>query len=169
MRRARAAAHQFTTGDHHMYFEDLTEGAVYRTGSHVLTAEELRDFAAAYDPQPMHLDPDFASRTPFGDVIASGFQTMALAWRLWAETGMGDHGRGGIALGDVRWHRPLYAGTELRSIVHIEKVRVTSRGKGAVTMRFEVVDQDDRLLMEFATTGLLARLADEVDSLAVER
>jgi acyl dehydratase len=82
---------------------------------------------------------------------------------------MDDHGRGGIALGDVRWHRPLYAGTEVRSIVHIEKVRVTSRGKGAATMRFHVVDQDDELLMEFATTGLFARLADEADLLAVER
>jgi acyl dehydratase len=153
----------------HMYFEDLAEGAVYRTGSHVLTPEELHQFAAAYDPQPMHLDRDFASRGPFGDVIASGFQTMALAWRLWVETGMGDHGRGGIALGDVRWHRPLYAGTELRAIVHIQHVRVTSQGKGLATMRFEVVDQDDALLLEFSTTGLFARLADEVSALAVER
>ena len=32
-----------------------------------------------------------------------------------------------------------------------------------------IVDQDDELLMEFATTGLFARLADEADSLAVER
>ena len=151
-----------------MYFEDLTDGAVYRTGSHLLTPEELHQFAAAYDPQPMHLDRDFASRGPFGDVIASGFQTMALAWRLWVETGMGDHGRGGIALGDVRWHRPLYAGTELHALVHIEHVRVTSQGKGLATMRFEVVDQDDTLLLEFWTTGLFARLTDEVPSLAVE-
>jgi acyl dehydratase len=151
-----------------MHFEDLTEGAVYRTGSHVLTAEELHQFAASYDPQPMHLDRDFAARGPFGDVIASGFQTMALAWRLWVDTGMGDHGRGGVALGDVRWHRPLYAGTELRAVVHIDHVRVTSRGKGLATMRFEVVDQDDALLMEFSTTGLFARSADEVDDLPVE-
>ncbi|SOC48560.1 Acyl dehydratase [Blastococcus aggregatus] len=152
-----------------MYFEDLSEGAVYRTGSHVLTADELREFAAAYDPQPMHLDRDFAARGPFGDVIASGFQTMALAWRLWVDTGMGDHGRGGIGLGEARWHRPLYAGTEVRSIVHIDQVRLTSQGKGLATMRFELVDQDGQLLLEFSTTGLFARLADEVDSLAVER
>ena len=150
-----------------MYFEELTEGAVYHTGSHVLTAGELHEFAAAYDPQPMHLDRDVAAQGPFGDVIASGFQTMALAWRLWVETGMDTHGRGGIALGDVRWHRPLYAGTELRSIVHIEHVRVTSQGKGLATMRFEVRDQDDALLLEFTTTGLFARLADETDSQAV--
>jgi acyl dehydratase len=150
-----------------MYFEELTEGAVYRTGSHVLTAGELHEFAAAYDPQPMHLDREVAAQGPFGDVIASGFQTMAIGWRLWVETGMDTHGRGGIALGNVRWHRPLYAGTELRSIVHIEHVRVTSQGKGLATMRFEVRDQDDALLLEFTTTGLFARLADEADSEAV--
>lgn len=152
-----------------MFFEDLKEGAVHRTGSHVLTPDELHQFAAAYDPQPMHLDHDFAAEGPFGDVIASGFQTMALAWRLWVETGMGEHGRGGIALGDVRWHRPLYAGTELYALVHIEHVRVTSLGKGLATMRFEVLDQDDELLLGFSTTGLFARLDDEVPSVAVER
>jgi acyl dehydratase len=144
-----------------VHFEELTEGAVYRTSSHVLTAEELRNFATAYDPQPMHLDRDAASRTHFGDVIASGFQTLALAWRLWVQTGMDGHGRGGVALGDVRWHRPVYAGTELRSVVHIERTRLTSQGKGLVTLRFELVDVQDRLVLEFTTTGLFARFADD--------
>jgi acyl dehydratase len=143
-----------------MYFEDLTEGAVFRTRSHVLTAEELHRFATDYDPQPMHLDRAAAADMPFGDVIASGFQTMALAWRLWVETGMDDHGRGGIALEDVRWHRPVYAGTELCSVVHILKTRVTSQGKGLATMRFEVVDGEDRLVLEFSTTGLFARMEE---------
>ncbi|MCW2725509.1 MAG: MaoC domain protein [Frankiales bacterium] len=144
-----------------MFFEDLTDGAVFRTRSHVLTAEELHRFATDFDPQPMHLDRAASADMPFGDVIASGFHTMALAWRLWVETGMGDHGRGGIALGDVRWHRPVYAGTELRSVVHILNTRVTSQGKGLATMHFEVVDGDDQLVMEFSTTGLFARMLNE--------
>ncbi len=144
-----------------MYFEELTEGAVYRTASHVLTEQELHGFASDYDPQPMHLDREAASRTDFGDVIASGFQTLALAWRLWVPTGMATHGRGGVALGDVRWHRPVYAGTELLSVVHVERTRITSSGKGLVTLRFELVDAQERLVLEFRTSGLFARLADE--------
>lgn len=145
-----------------MYFEDLIEGAEYRTGSHVLTAEEMKVFAEAFDPQPMHLDPVAASMTAFGDVIASGFHTMAVAWRLWVDTGMDGHGRGGIGLGDARWHRPVYAGTELHAVVHIEHTRVTRQGKGLATMRFEVRDDRDRIVLEFSTTGLFARRADEV-------
>lgn len=144
-----------------MYFEDLKDGAVYRTGSHVLTAEELKAFAESFDPQPMHLDPDRAAKGPFGDVIASGFHTMALAWRLWVETGMDTHGRGGIALGDVRWHRPVYAGDELHSVVHIEGARVTRQGKGLATLRFELRDAAEHLVLEFTTTGLFARRAEE--------
>ena len=147
-----------------MYFEDLTQGTEYRTGSHMLTAEELRAFAESFDPQPMHLDPGAASRTAFGDVIASGFQTMALAWRLWVEIGMDSHGRGGVGLGDARWHRPVYAGTELHAVVRIEHTRVTRQGKGLATMRFEVRDDRDRLVLEFSTTGLFARRADEDDA-----
>lgn len=140
-----------------MYFEDLKEGAVYRTGCHVLTADELRTFAETYDPQPMHLDPEAATQMSFDGVIASGFQTMAIAWRLWVDTGMADHGRGGIAMNDVRWHRPVYAGTTLHSHVHVKDVRLTSRGKGFATLRFAVLDGADRLVLEFSTSGLFAR------------
>lgn len=147
-----------------MYLEDLIEGAEYRTGSHVLTARELKAFAESFDPQPMHLDPEAASRTPFGDVIASGFHTMAIAWRLWVQMGMDSHGRGGVGLSDARWHRPVYADTELHAVVRIEHARVTRQGKGLATMRFQVRDERERLVLEFSTTGLFARRADEADA-----
>jgi acyl dehydratase len=136
----------------------------------VLTAKELREFAAAYDPQPIHLDPQAAANGPFGDVIASGFQTVALAWRLWVEAGMDDHGRGGISLTDVRWHRPVYTGTELSCAVHIEHTRITRQGKGLAVMKFEVfevADGQERLVAEFSSTGLFARMAEEADAEAV--
>ncbi|MCR1785656.1 hypothetical protein KVF89_24175 [Nocardioides carbamazepini] len=143
-----------------MFFEELRDGATYRTASHTVTADELDGFARDFDPQPMHLDAEASVLLPFGGVIASGFHTLALAWRLWVEIGLDDHGRGGIALGDVRWHRPVYAGTEVCSVVHIEGPRVTSQGKGLATMRFEVLDGDDQLLLTFATTGLFARRSE---------
>lgn len=143
-----------------MFFEEFTTGQVITTGSHVLTAEEIETFARAYDPQPIHLQPDRAATMPFGDVIASGYQTMAVAWRLWVERAMADHGRAGIALSDARWYRPVYAGTRLSCVVRIEEARLTSRGKGLVTMDFEVRDGEDRLVLTFRTTALMARAAD---------
>jgi acyl dehydratase len=143
-----------------LFFEEFATGQVIMTGWHVLTAEEIETFARAYDPQPIHLQPDWAAATPYGDVIASGYQTMAVAWRLWVERAMGEHGQAGIALSDARWYRPVYAGTRLSCIVRIEEARLTSQCKGLVTMGFDVKDGEDRLLLTFRTTALIAREAD---------
>jgi len=152
-----------------MFFEELVDGATHRTRSHTVTAEELHRFAAEFDPQPMHLDPVASSTLPFGDVIASGFHTIALAWRLWTEIGMGDHGRGGIALEQATWYRPVYAGTTVHARVEIVGPRVTRRGKGLAMMRFDVRDDRDAQLLTFSTTGLFARMADGPTSPRVER
>ncbi len=152
-----------------MFFEELVDGATHRTRYHTVTAEELHRFAADFDPQPMHLDPAASAALPFGEVIASGFHTIALAWRLWTEIGMGDHGRGGIALEQATWYRPVYAGTTLYAQVEIVGPRVTSGGKGLAMMRFDVRDDQDNQLLTFSTTGLFARMTDESPSLRVER
>ena len=38
------------------YWEDLTPGSVRELGSVSVTAEEIKEFAEQFDPQPFHLD-----------------------------------------------------------------------------------------------------------------
>jgi acyl dehydratase len=140
-----------------MLFGEFTVGQVIETKSHLITHEEVTAFAAAYDPQPIHLDDELATRRDFGGVVASGFQTMGIAWRLWVEAAIGDHGRAGVGLTDARWSRPVYPGTEIRAKVTIEEARVTRRGHGLLTMGFEVCDSADNVVLTFRTTGLLDR------------
>ena len=64
------------------YWEDLRVGAVRDLGTVSMTAEEIKDFAAKFDPQPFHLDEAAARDSHFGDLIASGWHTCALAMRL---------------------------------------------------------------------------------------
>lgn len=139
-----------------MYFEELTQGQVIDTASHVVTTEEMLTFATAYDPQPIHMDADGAPQGAFDRPIASGFQTMSIAWRLWVDAVMQDQGRAGITLTDGTFHRPVFAGTELRARVRIEEHRVTTRGHGLITMAFEVFG-DGAVVLTFRTTGLLGR------------
>lgn len=146
-----------------MFYEDVVDGAVFRTGSHVVSSREIAEFASRFDPQPMHLDSVFAADLEFGEVIASGFHTMALAWRLWVETGMDTHGRGGLGLDGARWFRPVVAGTVIQCRVRLAGPRLTSRGKGMATMHFDVLDGTDELLMKFTTVGLFARRSDGMD------
>ena len=64
------------------YFEDLTPGLKFRSGSQTLDAESIKAFARQYDPQPFHTDPVAAKDSFFGELVASGWHTMATTMRL---------------------------------------------------------------------------------------
>jgi acyl dehydratase len=67
------------------YFEDYTPGAVYEYGHVTVSEAEILDFARAFDPQPIHVDPEFAAKGPFKGLIASGWHTGAIMMRLFAD------------------------------------------------------------------------------------
>ena len=41
-----------------IFYEDVSPGAVLRAGPYVIPEQELLDFAAAWDPLPIHVDTD---------------------------------------------------------------------------------------------------------------
>ena len=64
---------------------DLRVGQVFETGSTVIERAAIMAFAAAYDPQPMHLEDAAAEASLFGQLIASGWHVAALTMRLMVE------------------------------------------------------------------------------------
>jgi acyl dehydratase len=64
------------------FFEDIRIGEKSEIGRHTFTAEEIKRFAARYDPQPFHLDEAAAARSHFGALCASGWHTAAICMRL---------------------------------------------------------------------------------------
>src|SRR4029077_17416205 len=60
------------------YFEDFRVGETVDLGSVQVSQADIIAFASQYDPQPMHLDPNAASFTIYGGLIASGWHTGAL-------------------------------------------------------------------------------------------
>jgi acyl dehydratase len=90
------------------YLEDFTPGTRITTPSFTLREDELLDFAHKYDPQPFHTDAEAAKGSVFGGLVAGGFQTAALAWRLALRTGCFEHSAmAGIGIDELRWLRPL--------------------------------------------------------------
>ena len=93
------------------YLEDYTEGEMIISRAYRLSGDEIMSFAEAYDPQAIHTDEAYAREGPFGAIIASGFQTISLAFRLFVDTGcLGDGvSMGGPGMDEVRWLVPVYA------------------------------------------------------------
>jgi len=67
------------------WFEDYVPGLAFEYGSVTVTEPEILEFARRYDPQTMHVDPSLAAAGPFGGLIASGWQTVAIAMRLYVD------------------------------------------------------------------------------------
>ena len=64
------------------FFEDIAIGARDEIGSHTFTAEEIKRFASAFDPQPFHIDEEAAEASHFGGLIASGWHSQAVWMKL---------------------------------------------------------------------------------------
>ncbi len=65
-----------------MFFEDIVVGERDEIGAHTFTAEEIKRFARAFDPQPFHLDEAAAEESHFGRLCASGWHTLAVWMKL---------------------------------------------------------------------------------------
>lgn len=107
------------------YLEDYAEGEVIISRPYKISRREIMTYADAYDPQPIHIDENYARLGPFGGVIASGFQTISLAFRLFVETGYFDDGvsMGGPGMDEVRWLVPVYPGDVLTNHITVLEAR----------------------------------------------
>lgn len=127
-----------------MYFEAFRAGAVYRLQPVTLSAAEIVAFAREFDPQRIHVDPNFAAQGPFGGLIASGYHTLAAVWKRWIEAGvLGDESMGGPGLDEVKWLAPVRPDDVLNTTVTISTTRRSERlERGIVSLHFDVVNQD---------------------------
>jgi acyl dehydratase len=61
------------------YFEDIEIGSAMTAGGHELHAGDIIAFARQWDPQPWHVDPEAAERTPMQGLTASSVHSYAVA------------------------------------------------------------------------------------------
>ena len=142
------------------YFEDFSEGETFVSASDALSEAEIVAFAQDNDPQPFHLDPEAARESPFGGLIASGFQTMGLAFRLFYQEGhIAACSMGSPGMDKVRWHRPVRPGDAIRSEVEIRALRPSDSkpDRGYGTFAYKVLNQHDEIVMTFTCTQILRR------------
>jgi acyl dehydratase len=61
------------------YFEDIQIGSAQTAGTHELHDEDIIAFARQWDPQPWHVDPQAAERSPMKGLTASSVHSYAVA------------------------------------------------------------------------------------------
>jgi acyl dehydratase len=61
------------------HYEDIEIGSSQTAGVHELRAEDIIAFARQWDPQPWHVDPEAAERSPMKGLTASSVHSYAVA------------------------------------------------------------------------------------------
>jgi len=133
-----------------LYLEDLYVGQRFTSAPHVLDAEQIKTFAAAFDPQPFHLDEDAAKASLFGGLAASGWHTAALTMRMLVESMPLADGLVGAEL-QLAWPKPTRPGMTLQVFSEIVEIK-PSRSRpdmAIVSARNETRDQDGDVLQIF--------------------
>jgi acyl dehydratase len=152
--------HDFAVPIDDRYLEDYVPGAVYEYGYIEVTAAEILDFARKFDPQPIHIDPEFAATGPFGGLIASGWHTAGIMMRLLA-----DHYLSRVAslaspgIDELRWPAPLRPGDSVRLRTTILEAR-PSRSKpdrGLVRTRGQLINSGDAEVLRLDAMNLIGR------------
>lgn len=127
------------------FFEDLEVGETKLSAVRTLSSEEITTFARQYDPQWFHADAEAARDSVWGEVVASGIQTMAVWRQLDHQIAHDIAWICGVGWDHVRWPRGLRAGVPVRarSTVLSKRPSGSDATRGVVVMRYELLDDRD--------------------------
>ena len=142
------------------YFEDFSVGRVFDSGTRQLSEQDILGFAREYDPQYFHTDPEAAKQSIFGGLIASGWQTVGVCMRLMCDSYLLETSSlGSPGVDAVRWVKPVYPGDTLRmrATVIAAKPSSSKPDRGMATMRCEVFNQKDELVMHMQSMQMMGR------------
>ncbi len=148
-----------------MKFEEFHAGQVIEAGPISVTEAEIVDFAQRYDPQWFHTDVARANASRWGGVIASGWQTCALAMRMAVDGLLAEsESFGSPGLAYLRWLNPVRAGDELRLRATVIEVRRSSSkpNLGVLRWRWQMFRQAGEEVLDLEATSMFD-LADDAD------
>jgi acyl dehydratase len=148
------------------FFEDIRVGETIAIGRHTFTAEDIKSFAARFEPQPFHLDEAAAAGSHFGRLCASGWHTACVWMRLLIDYRRREdderraRGEAVAQLGpspgfrDLQWLSPVYVGDTVSYGSEVLEVRpLNSRpGWGIVFVRNTGVNQRGEAVLTFVSS-----------------
>lgn len=153
------------------FFEDIEIGFRRELGSFTFTAEDIKRFAAAYDPQRFHLDEEEGRKSLFGGLAASGWHVAAVCMKLLVADGkrlaLEAAARGeevavwGPSPGfrELRWLRPVLAGDTISYANVVETMRTSEKRPewGILQGRNTGVNQRGEVVFSFLATAFVPR------------
>lgn len=144
-------------------------GQTLTLGSHTFEADEIKAFAAKYDPQRFHMDEQEAESSIFGKLCASGWHTasMWMKYNLHSREDSLERGWKGDGprpvfgpspgFQNLKWLKPVYAGETVtftrRAVAH--RALASRPGWRLLTIMCEAIDSAGDKVIEFESAVLV--------------
>jgi acyl dehydratase len=122
-----------------LYFEEFEDGQVFEhpIGRTVSEMDNVLFSALTMNPQPLHLDEEFAKQTEFGQRLVNSLFTLGLVIGLSVgETTLGTT-IANLGMTDVRFPKPVFHGDTLRARTIVRSKRRSQSRKDAGIVEFE--------------------------------
>lgn len=144
-----------------LYFEDFVVDHVFR---HALTrtvteTDNLLFSALTMNPQPLHLDEEFAKGTEYGQRIVNSLFTLGLIVGVSVgDTTLGTT-LGNLGMTDIRFKHPVFHGDTIRVVTRIREMRESKSRPDAGLVVFEHIgyNQRDQEIAYCVRTGLMRK------------
>jgi len=147
------------------FFEDFAVGELQmHDATYAVTEEEIIEFGRRWDPQPFHIDPVAAARSPFGGLVASSVHLFAMTVGISNAATRDDPVAAVSALGfdRMRLLGPARPGDELFVRAEVIDARPSNSqpALGVVRVRQDLVNQRDEVIFSCESAFLVARRPD---------
>lgn len=140
------------------FFEDATVGNIFVSRStYRITAEEIKSFAAQWDPQRYHLDAAEAQKV-VGQLFAPALLTLCISFKLTHESGYFEIlPAAGLGLEEIRIPKPVFVGDQLQAKVTIVAKRDSQSkpGLGVLSHKTEVFNQHGEMVLSYVVPSLV--------------
>lgn len=144
-----------------MYFEEAQIGAQIK---HQLTrtvteADNVLFCAITHNPQPLHLDAEYAKKTEFGQRVFNSMYTASFAVGVSVEDTTQGTLVANLGYGEMRFPHPVFINDTLRVETEVKDKRESKSrpNAGIVTFEHQVINQNDIVVCTILRTAMLQK------------
>ena len=144
-----------------LYYEELTVGMEFKHALRrtVTEMDNVMFCAMTHNPQPLHLDEEFAKQSEYGQRIVNSLFTLGLvSGATVSDTTLGTT-LGNLGMTDIRFVHPVFHGDTIRTFTRIKDKRESKSRPNAGLVVFEHFgfNQRDQEVAYVVRTGLMLK------------
>lgn len=142
-----------------LFFDQFVVGQSFRHEIRrtVTDMDNMMFSSLTYNPAPIHIDHDYASRTEFGRPLINSIFTLGLVIGISVQDTTFGTTVGNLGMSETLFPKPVFAGDTIRAETRVEALRASKSrpGQGIVTFEHIGFNQVDEIVCSTRRNALM--------------